>query len=277
MVSRDGELSVARYLDIVARHATAEPNVALLADAIAHAGYAARHYAATPDRDDLGCAWLETAWAALHDTAPGSDAQLAWARGVGAAAASCDARSADLRAMLDGAVPPPAGLRLDPELRWTSLIALSTTGHATPADAEAELARDDTSHGRTAHLTVLAARPDADVRAAAWEAAWADGSLSNDHLDATISGVRAGGRRDLVADFDERYFAGLRATWDTRSIEIARRIVVGLFPASDDLDLVDAWLAENAGAPAALRRLIIEQRDGLARDLRVRAAQPAGR
>ncbi|MDF2507649.1 MAG: hypothetical protein K0Q52_1508, partial [Microbacterium sp.] len=36
-----------------------------------------------------------------------------------------------------------------------------------------------------------------------------------------------------------------------------------------------AWIAENAGAPAALRRLIVEQRDHLERDLRVRAAQSA--
>ncbi len=37
--------------------------------------------------------------------------------------------------------------------------------------------------------------------------------------------------------------------------------------------MVDAWLAENTDAPGALRRLVIEQRDHLARDLRVRALQ----
>ena len=51
--------------------------------------------------------------------------------------------------------------------------------------------------------------------------------------------------------------------------------MIGLFPASDTLDPVDAWLDANADAPGALRRLVIEQRDGLARDLRVRAAQPS--
>jgi aminopeptidase N len=49
--------------------------------------------------------------------------------------------------------------------------------------------------------------------------------------------------------------------------------VIGLFPASDSLDDVDAWLAAHEEAPAALRRLIVEQRDHLARDLRVRASQ----
>ena len=86
--------------------------------------------------------------------------------------------------------------------------------------------------------------------------------------------VRAGDARRFLAEFDTEYFARIAPTWASRSIEIARRLVVGLFPASDSLDLVDAWLAEHADAPGALRRLVIEQRDGLARDLRVRAAQP---
>jgi aminopeptidase N len=111
------------------------------------------------------------------------------------------------------------------------------------------------------------------VRADAWHRAWDDTTLTNDHLSATIAGVRAGGRRDLIAGFDADYFARLRPTWDERSIEIARRLVRGLFPASDSLAPVDAWLADNAAAPAALRRIVVEQRDHLARDLRVRAAQ----
>ena len=177
--------------------------------------------------------------------------------------------------MLRGETEPPAGLRLDPELRWSWLTALSATGHADASDADAELARDGSSQGRTAHRTVLAARPDAEIRAAAWQAAWEDETLTNDQLDATIAGVRAGGRRDLVAAFDETYFARLRDAWAQRSIEIARRLVIGLFPASDTLTLVDAWLEENTDAPGALRRLVIEQRDHLARDLRVQAAQPS--
>jgi aminopeptidase N len=170
-------------------------------------------------------------------------------------------------------MPAPEGLRLDPELRWSWLVALSATGHATEADADAELARDATSHGRTAHRTMPAAQPDADIRAAAWQAAWEDDTLTNDHLDATIAGVRAGGRRDLVSAFDEAYFARILDAWSERSIEIARRLVIGLFPESDSLDLADAWLIAHVDAPGALRRLVIEQRDGLARDLRVRAAQ----
>lgn len=273
--TRDGLLPVARYLEIVGRHAPAETNAALLGDALSHADAAIGHYAAAEARPALAAAWLETCWRAVWAADPGSDAQLTWARALGAAAARSDGRAGEIRGMLRGETEPPAGLRLDPELRWSWLTALSATGHADASDADAELARDGSSQGRTAHRTVLAARPDAEIRAAAWQAAWEDETLTNDQLDATIAGVRAGGRRDLVAAFDETYFARLRDAWAQRSIEIARRLVIGLFPASDTLTLVDAWLEENTDAPGALRRLVIEQRDHLARDLRVQAAQPS--
>lgn len=273
---RDGQLPVTRYIDIAARHAPAEPNVALLADAIAHAGYAISRYASAAQSSALASRWLAVAWDALFAAAPGSDAQLAWARGVGAAAAVTGERAAELSAILRGDAAAPAGLALDPDLRWSLLIAVTATGDATSADADAELARDPSASGRARRRTVLAARPDAGIRAAAWHEAWTDAALSNDHLDATIAGIRAGGRRDLIAAHDDDYFARIRPVWSERSIEIARRLVVGLFPASDSLDSVDAWLTDNPDALAALRRLVIEQRDGLARALRVRAAQPAG-
>lgn len=273
---RDGRLAVARYLDIVTRHAPAETHVSLLADAIAHAAYAISHYASDEERDALASAWLTTAWDALQAADAGSDAQLAWARGLAGAASMHDGRADDLAAILRGATPAPPGLALDPDLRWSWLIALAATGHATPTDADAELAADPTATGRRAYRTVLAARPDAAVREAAWRAAWEDLSLTNDHLDATIAGVRAGGRRDLVRRFDDDYFARIRGVWESRSIELARRLVRGLFPAAESLEGVDRWLAGNADAPPALRRIVIEQRDGLSRALRVRAGQPVG-
>jgi len=273
---RDGHLPVARYLEVVSRHAPAESHVSLLADAIAHAAYAIGHYADDGEREELASAWLDTAWDALHTAPDGSDAQLAWARGVAGAASMHPGRAGEIAAILRGASSGPTGLALDQDLRWSWLIALATTGNATPSDADAELASDPTATGRRAHRTVLAARPDPAVREEAWRAAWNDLTLTNDHLDATIAGVRAGGRRDLVRPFDDDYFARIRDVWATRSIELARRLVRGLFPAAESLEAVDRWLADNADAPAALRRIVIEQRDGLSRALRVRAAQRAG-
>ncbi|MCK2036600.1 aminopeptidase N [Microbacterium sp. SSW1-49] len=269
--TRDGELDASRYLAVARAHAPSESNIGLLTGVIADAAYAVRHFATDERRAQEQRAWTETAWAALQTADAGSDAQLSWARALAGASTYDDLHSADLREILDGAAPD--GLTVDPDLRWQLLTALVTTGHATGEDIEAESARDDTGTGRTAARRAWASRPDADVRRAAWDAAWDDLTLSNDHLDAEIAGFRAGGRRDLISAFDAAYFARIGAVWSSRSIELARRLVIGLFPATDSLALVDTWLAENETAPAALLRIVIEQRDHLARELRVRAAQ----
>ncbi|MGM7677937.1 aminopeptidase N [Microbacterium sp. A94] len=269
--TRDGDLSAVRYLGIVAAHAPREENIGLLSGVVANAAYAVGHFVPDAVRAQHRRAWLTSTWQALQEAEPRSDAQLSWARAFAAASAYDDGYAEQARALLAGEAP--LGLVIDPDLRWALLTSLRTTGHATGEEISAELDRDETASGRTASLRALWSKPIAASRGTAWHAAWEDLSLTNDHLSAVISGVRAGGRRDLIASLDEDYFDRILGAWRDRSIELARRLVVGLFPASDDLSLVDGWLAENDSAPAALRRLVIEQRDHLARDLRVRAAQ----
>ncbi|MGJ0387998.1 aminopeptidase N [Microbacterium sp. CGR1] len=269
--TRDGELAATRYTSIVRAHAPGESNIGLLSGVLANALFAIRHYVAEENRAHEQRQWVEAAWSALQSADSGSDGQLSWARALAAASAFDDARANDIRAILDGETPD--GLVVDPDLRWQLLTALVTTGHAGVDEITAEQQVDDTGSGRTAARRALASIPDIAVRADAWEQAWNDESLSNDHLDAVISGFRAGGRRDLIAGFDDEYFARIGDAWSERSIELARRLVVGLFPAAPSLESVDAWIADNPSAPAALRRLVVEQRDHLARDLRVRAAQ----
>lgn len=270
--TRDGELAVADYLDIVRRHAPAEENIALLSGVLANAAYTIGHFVPADGRGAEREAWLIATETAMDAAAAGSDAQLAWARAFASASATSDASTTRVRALLDG--HGPAGLPIDPELRWSLIAALATTGDFSEADIARELENDDTADGRTAAMRASASRPTPDARAEAWDRAWSDHGLSNDHLDAIIAGVRAGARRDLIARFDDEYFAWISGTWGSRSIEIAKRLVLGLFPAADTTDVVDAWLAGNPTAPAALRRLVIEQRDHLAREIRVRAAQP---
>ncbi|WP_336082660.1 aminopeptidase N [Nocardia sp. SSK8] len=274
--TRDAELPVDRYLRMARRFASTEPNIALLSAVLANAAFAIAHYLPAEAQRRWHADWLESCWTTLHSAAPGSGAQLAWARATATAATADASHATDIRALLLGERPAPEGLALDPDLRWALWTALAATGHATAADLDAELRDDDTASGRTAHRRALAARPEAPVKAAAWESALRDTDLTNDQLDAVIAGFRAADRRDLIATYDPRYFAALREVWEGRSIEIARRLVLGLFPAADTLADVDAWLAAHTDAPGALRRLLIEQRDHLARALRVRG-QEAGR
>ncbi len=269
--TRDGELDARRYLAIARTHAPAESNIGLLTGVVANALYTIRNFVVDADRAEEQRNWTDAVWAALQAADAGSDAQLSWARAFATASAFDDAHHEHAQALLDGVVPD--GLTVDPDLRWQLLTALVTTGHAGMVEIAAEQDRDATGDGRTAARRARSSRPDLDVRREAWKSAWNDLSLSNDHLDAEISGFRAGGRRDLIDGFDDEYFVQIDQAWNERSIEIARRLVIGLFPSTDSLEPVDAWLAGQQAAPAALRRLVIEQRDHLARELRVRAAQ----
>jgi aminopeptidase N len=112
-------------------------------------------------------------------------------------------------------------------------------------------------------------------------------ALSNELLGATVEGFMAG-LTALRQPFTERYFGALTRLWEERSQEIATRLVTGLFPADEVLAVgqepgenavlrrTDAWLEENAGAPAALRRLVVEARDHLHRSLTAQHTSRAG-
>ena len=49
--------------------------------------------------------------------------------------------------------------------------------------------------------------------------------------------------------------------------------MIGLYPDAETTELVDAWLHAHPQAPAALRRIVLEQRDHQQRAIRVRHAQ----
>ncbi|MFD6513191.1 aminopeptidase N [Rhodococcus sp. NPDC060176] len=269
---RDAQLSVFRYLDMVERFAPAETDLAILSSILTDAQYAVLHYVPKSLRPNVSAGWLETTWKAVFEAEPESGRQLAWARALSAAAAVNDARADELRSILDGTCPGPVGLALDPDLRWALWIALSATGHASVSDFDGELSKDSTSAGRTAYVRAVASIPDAATKEAAWASATTDVALSNDRLDATIAGFRSGTDASLIEGYADEYFSSLGKWWSERSIEIARRLVNGLFPAAEDTSAVDAWIQANEGAPASLRRLVLERRDHLARDLRAQAS-----
>jgi aminopeptidase N len=95
--------------------------------------------------------------------------------------------------------------------------------------------------------------------------------LPNALVEAVISGFNQPGQRELLAPYAREYFAVIERIWSTRTIEIAMRVVSGLFPSlqisPSTLELADAWLAQAPPVPS-LRRLVLEARDDLARALR---------
>ncbi|CAM5252651.1 Aminopeptidase N OS=Streptomyces tendae OX=1932 GN=pepN PE=3 SV=1 [Streptomyces tendae] len=143
----------------------------------------------------------------------------------------------------------------------------------------AELARDDTASGKRHQVRCLAARPSDAVKAQAWAQVVESDKLSNALAEATIAGCAQPSQRELLAPYTEKYFAALARVWPDRSIQIAMDVVRGLFPSLRDsqatLDATDAWPSAHEDAAPALRRLVLEARDDLARTLRAQARDGA--
>ncbi|ARQ70656.1 aminopeptidase N [Streptomyces marincola] len=272
-LTRDALLPAHEFLGLVREFAGQETQVGVLQMVHAWARTAQLRYTAPEGREAARAALAETAVGELRRATPGSDHQVAWARFLAACAGS-DPDAQLLTGLLAGTARID-GLDVDQELRWAFLEPLAASGHAGAAEIDAELARDDTASGRRHQVRCLAARPSAEVKAAAWRDVAESDRLSNALTEATIAGFARPGRSDLLDPYVPRYFAMLRDVWRERTIETAMALIHGLFPAHGDrsvLAATDAWLAEHADAAPALRRLVLEERDDLARALRAQAA-----
>jgi aminopeptidase N len=276
-LTRDALLPARDYLALVLAFAGRETDIGVLQSLHAQARSALTFYVAPDGREAAGRGLAEGALGELRLAEPGSGHQLAWARFFASVASSAtDLRL--LRELLDGSARI-AGLEVDQELRWTFLAALTAGGAADEDAIRAERARDDTASGHRHEVRCLAARPSAEVKAAAWAEVVQSDALSNALVEATIAGFTQPGQRELTAPYAAAYFAAIERVWASRSIEIGMAVVRGLFPHLQDrravLDTTDNWLTAHATAPPALRRLVLESRDDLARSLRAQAADAA--
>ncbi|MGW0559814.1 aminopeptidase N [Streptomyces sp. NPDC003016] len=269
-LTRDALLPARDFVDLVLRFAGRESDIGVLQMLHTWTRSALTHYAAPEWREEGGRLLAEGALRELRIAQPGSEHQLTWARFF--AATAC--READFQ-LLQGLLEGTAridGLEVDQELRWAFLGPLASYGVADEKAVDAELARDDTASGKRHQVRCLASRPSAAVKAQAWAAVVESDALSNALVVATIDGFMQPGQRELTAPYAEKYFAAIERVWAERSIQIGMDVVSGLFPALQGdrrtLDATDAWLAAHADAAPALRRLVLEARDDLARALR---------
>ncbi|HET8795368.1 MAG TPA: aminopeptidase N, partial [Arthrobacter sp.] len=284
-MTRDGVLPAQQYLAAVERHAPRETDIGVLQNLLLNARGAVERYTAPAIRDDVREHHLWVLVEQLQAAGGGSDEQLAWARA--AAALSRDTASyADYFSGLLSGAEAVEGLTLDAELRWKFLQALAANGRVSEEQLKDELAADNTASGRAGYTSAMAARPDAAVKAAAWQSAVYGNELSNELLSATIDGFNEGPHA-LLDPYAAKYFEVLDDVWNAKSIELASRVVRGLFPTNQEITAgeepadhpvirtADNWLETHSGSPAALRRIVIEQRDHLLRALTAQAVSAA--
>ncbi|WP_137989298.1 aminopeptidase N [Streptomyces vilmorinianum] len=272
-MTRDGLMPARDFVAVALAFAGRETDIGVLQMVHAWARAAVTHYAAPGWRAEGGRLLAEGGLRELRLAEPGSEHQLTWARFF-AAAADSDADFQLLEGLLAGTASVD-GLDVDQELRWSFLEPLAAHGRADEARIGEELARDDTATGKRHQVRCLAARPSAAVKAQAWAQVVESDTLSNALVEATIAGFAQPSQRELIAPYAEKYFAAIERVWAERSIQIGMDVVRGLFPGLQDdertLAATDAWLAAHGDAAPALRRLVLESRDDLARALRAQA------
>lgn len=268
-LTRDGLWPVSEYLATVLEHATSETNPTLLSTAFANAHFAIAHYVPVATREAARASYADDLWDILQKSAPGSDAQLVVTRAAIAALADApqDSATTRLRALFDGELE---GLNLDPDIRWALLRALSARDAVSVAELDAEKEHDDTLTGQTAHLGATHAFPSAALKREVFDLLLSPDAFSNAEIDSLIGAFNAPRSEALREAFTAEYFSRLAEIWNGHPIEIANRLVRGLYPhvpASDEA--TTNFL--NQDPPLALRRILLECQDNLRRSLHVQA------
>ena len=235
---------------------------------------AVESYVAPEHRDAAAQRAADTLLELLGPAEPGSDRQLLLARAF-LGLARTDVHLDLVDGVFSGTHSLP-GLAVDTEMRWSLLAALVAGNRAGAAQIDAEQQRDATASGAVHAASVRAMIPTAEAKAEAWRLVVEEGSLPNTVQGAVIGGFGRVHDRSLLAPYSTPYFSALTSVWAGRTNEMASQIVVGLYPHGQPVDGVlaatDAWLG-GAGAVAepALRRLVVEGRDTVARAARAQA------
>ncbi|MGO8961393.1 MAG: aminopeptidase N [Streptosporangiaceae bacterium] len=269
-MTRDAEMRTRDFLALVKAGVPSLQQMPVLERVLTITGMAVRRYA-DPD-------WREQAVAELDQTLrdwllaaePGSDHQLAYAKALAGVATS--AESLDLLAGLLHGSASVDGLAVDTELRWQLLRRLVSRGVAGPEAIEAELALDRTDAGERHAERCLAAIPTAEAKAAAWTKV-TSGELPNATFRAVLGGFTDIDQDDLRAPYADRYYQALGEQWLDGASDMAQFFAEVAYPDSvvtqQALDATDEYIRRTNPVPA-LRRLLLERRDDVARALRCR-------
>jgi aminopeptidase N len=268
---RDAEMAARDYVRLVMLGVGSVTDISVAQTLLRQAGQAVRRFADPAWRDE----GLEYMGDALHDLLmgadPGSDVQLAYAQALTGVAVA-DRHLNVVAGLLDGTVALD-GLVVDTDLRWTLLHRLVSQGRAGREQIDAELARDATDAGERRAAAARAALPDADNKRRTWDEIVA-GRLPNAMFRATLTGFVNPDQEELTAPYRDPFFDVLLDIWANWSSDMAKRFVaIGytVCPTEQEtIHVTDRYIARNS-PPAALRRLLVEGRDDVARALRCRA------
>jgi aminopeptidase N len=268
---RDAEINATDFIDIALAGLTGEDDIATVT-IIANQLITAVEFYSFPTKRDSARLKVGNAFEVmLANAKAGSDHQLQFARNFTSFASSAEHNDL-IKELLDGKL---AGLKVDADLRWTFVIALSERGLLDKEALAAELSKDNTLTGQLSHATALAAMPTAEAKAETWKSITTE-EITTSVREAKLAGFMRALHRPLLAAYVDPYFDLLLETWGKKSYEVASKFVTGMYPAyitnQATLDKTINWLATTGkDGQAGLRRLVSEGRDSLERALAVQA------
>ncbi|KRF22881.1 MULTISPECIES: aminopeptidase N [unclassified Phycicoccus] len=269
-MTRDAEMSARDFAALVLASLPGETDSTLLRVLLGQLQTALHLYVAPAHREAALASAARDLRALAVAAEPGSDAQLQLV-GAYAAHQRGGEDAAYLRGLLDG-TEVLDGLAIDTDMRWRLLTTLAACGAATTADIDAELARDNTATGREHAEQARASFPTAEAKAEAWRRGVEETGLPNSILESVAAGFATVHDNTLLEPYVEKYHAMLDTVEGKGSHAIIEILVRGFYPtvlADQRLhDATEAWLLAHPDAPAALRRLVTENRDPIARALR---------
>jgi aminopeptidase N len=268
---RDAEINATDFIDIALAGLTGEDDIATVT-IIANQLITAVEFYSFPTKRDSARLKVGNAFEVmLANAKAGSDHQLQFARNFTSFASSAEHNDL-IKELLDGKL---AGLKVDADLRWTFVIALSERGLMDKEALAAELSKDNTLTGQLSHATAIAAMPTAEAKAETWKSITTQ-EITTSVREAKLAGFMRALHRPLLAAYVDPYFDLLLETWGKKSYEVASKFVTGMYPAyitnQATLDKTINWLATTGkDGQAGLRRLVSEGRDSLERALKVQA------
>jgi aminopeptidase N len=264
----DGERPVAELVTLVLAALPVETEVVIVEDVLRATRSLVDRYSAPETRPAALDLVAQAADRLLAVSEPGGSRQLAAARGLIGATAD----TARLRGWLAGREVPD-GLPIDDDLRWLILYRLVVLGAAGRAEIDAEFARDRSSVGEQWAARCRAAQPDAEAKAAAWQAVVGDASLSNRLAEMTASGFWQPEQLGLLESYVPRYFAEMPAMMLVRSGMSAEKVAGFAYPAvvvRPETRRLAAELLAREDLDPLLRRVVQDADDDLRRALAAR-------
>ncbi len=270
--TRDADWPATEYLTLAVAALPAETQLAVFEDALRFARATALDRYLAPALRPAAAARLHAACRqVLVEATAGSGRQLSAARG--AIGCGGPAEAAGLAGWLTGD-DVPAGLVVDPELRWTVLHRLVVLGRAGEAEIAAEAGRDRSARAAEHAARSRAAIADPAAKARAWESIVADDTASARLVAASAEGFWQPEQDELTAVYVARYFEQMPAMTHRRTPHAARQIAAAAYPqyavSTATLAAAEALLGRDDIDPL-LRRVVVDATDELRRSVRARS------